>query len=120
MCLCVCLHVVLLHMPPVLQMAKMLDVLEAFLNLHGHTYMRLDGSTKPEARQVGVPAAGGEGWCCGLGAVMGGLVRAAERRTVGVIKGAEVSCRFPIQTDQQLKWLVALSSLCISLRRALS
>jgi SNF2 family DNA or RNA helicase len=34
------------------QMAKMLDVLEAFLNLHGHTYMRLDGSTKPEARQV--------------------------------------------------------------------
>lgn len=34
-------------------MAKMLDVLEAFLNLHGHTYMRLDGSTKPEARQVG-------------------------------------------------------------------
>jgi E1A-binding protein p400 len=33
-------------------MAKMLDVLEAFLNLHGHTYMRLDGSTKPEARQV--------------------------------------------------------------------
>lgn len=34
------------------QMAKMLDVLEAFLNLHGHTYMRLDGSTKPEQRQV--------------------------------------------------------------------
>jgi hypothetical protein len=33
-------------------MSKMLDVLEAFLNLHGHTYMRLDGSTKPEARQV--------------------------------------------------------------------
>lgn len=33
-------------------MAKMLDVLEAFLNLHGHTYMRLDGSTKPEQRQV--------------------------------------------------------------------
>lgn len=35
-----------------LQMAKMLDILEAFLNLHGHTYMRLDGATKPEARQV--------------------------------------------------------------------
>jgi hypothetical protein len=35
-----------------LQMARMLDVLEAFLNLHGHTYMRLDGSTKPEQRQV--------------------------------------------------------------------
>jgi hypothetical protein len=33
-------------------MAKMLDLLEAFLNLHGHTYMRLDGSTKPEQRQV--------------------------------------------------------------------
>jgi len=34
------------------QMSKMLDVLEAFLNLHGHTYCRLDGSTKPETRQV--------------------------------------------------------------------
>ncbi|EFJ47501.1 hypothetical protein VOLCADRAFT_61396, partial [Volvox carteri f. nagariensis] len=34
------------------QMAKMLDVLEEFLNLHGHTYMRLDGSTRPEQRQV--------------------------------------------------------------------
>ncbi len=33
-------------------MAKMLDVLEVFLNLHGHTYSRLDGSTKPEQRQV--------------------------------------------------------------------
>jgi len=36
--------------PP--QMAKMLDVLESFLNLHAHTYMRLDGSTKPEQRQI--------------------------------------------------------------------
>ncbi|KAK9839615.1 hypothetical protein WJX81_001019 [Elliptochloris bilobata] len=34
------------------QMTRMLDVLEAFLNLHGHTYLRLDGSTKPEMRQV--------------------------------------------------------------------
>ncbi len=34
------------------QMAKMLDVLEVFLNLHGHTYMRLDGSTRPEQRQI--------------------------------------------------------------------
>lgn len=34
------------------QMAKMLDLLEAFLNLHGHTYVRLDGSTRPEQRQV--------------------------------------------------------------------
>jgi hypothetical protein len=33
-------------------MARMLDVLESFLNLHGHTYMRLDGSTKPEQRQI--------------------------------------------------------------------
>jgi hypothetical protein len=33
-------------------MAKMLDVLESFLNLHAHTYMRLDGSTKPEQRQI--------------------------------------------------------------------
>lgn len=34
------------------QMTKMLDVLEAFLNLHAYTYLRLDGSTKPEQRQV--------------------------------------------------------------------
>ena len=34
------------------QMTKMLDVLEAFLNLHGYVYLRLDGSTKPEQRQV--------------------------------------------------------------------
>ena len=34
------------------QMSKMLDILEAFLGLHGHTYVRLDGGTKPEARQV--------------------------------------------------------------------
>lgn len=34
------------------QMTKMLDVLEAFLNLHGHSYCRLDGATKPEQRQV--------------------------------------------------------------------
>ena len=33
------------------QMSKMLDLLEAFLNIHGHTYVRLDGATKPEARQ---------------------------------------------------------------------
>merc|ERR1712025_928023 len=34
------------------QMTKVLDVLEAFLNFHGHTYLRLDGSTKVEQRQV--------------------------------------------------------------------
>jgi len=33
------------------QMSKMLDVLEDFINLHGHTYVRLDGSTKVENRQ---------------------------------------------------------------------
>jgi SNF2 family DNA or RNA helicase len=33
------------------QMSKMLDVLEAFLNLHAYVYMRLDGSTKPAKRQ---------------------------------------------------------------------
>jgi SNF2 family DNA or RNA helicase len=33
------------------QMTRMLDVLENFLNLHGHTYVRLDGSVKVEARQ---------------------------------------------------------------------
>jgi hypothetical protein len=35
------------------QMSKMLDLLESFLNIHGYSYMRLDGSTKPEQRQVG-------------------------------------------------------------------
>ena len=34
------------------QMTKMLDILEVFLNLNGHTYVRLDGSTKPEQRQI--------------------------------------------------------------------
>ena len=33
-------------------MTKVLDVLESFLNFHGHTYLRLDGSTKVEQRQV--------------------------------------------------------------------
>lgn len=33
------------------QMSKMLDILEAFLNLNGHTYLRLDGSTGVERRQ---------------------------------------------------------------------
>jgi SNF2 family DNA or RNA helicase len=34
------------------QMTKMLDVLESFLNLYGYSYCRLDGSTKPEQRQL--------------------------------------------------------------------
>ncbi|KAK7267339.1 hypothetical protein RIF29_20008 [Crotalaria pallida] len=34
------------------QMTKMLDILEAFINLYGYTYMRLDGSTLPEERQT--------------------------------------------------------------------
>lgn len=34
------------------QMTKMLDVLEAFLNYHGHIYLRLDGSTRVEQRQI--------------------------------------------------------------------
>lgn len=33
------------------QMSKMLDILEIFLNLHAHTYVRLDGSTGVEKRQ---------------------------------------------------------------------
>lgn len=33
-------------------MTKMLDVLEAFLNYHGHIYLRLDGTTKVEQRQL--------------------------------------------------------------------
>jgi superfamily II DNA/RNA helicase len=34
------------------QMSKMLDILEYFVNLHGYTYVRLDGSTKVERRQL--------------------------------------------------------------------
>lgn len=34
------------------QMTKMLDILEQFLNIHGHRYLRLDGTTKVEQRQV--------------------------------------------------------------------
>lgn len=34
------------------QMTKMLDILEAFLNFHGYIYLRLDGTTKVETRQV--------------------------------------------------------------------
>lgn len=30
----------------------MLDVLEQFLNYHGHIYLRLDGNTRVEQRQV--------------------------------------------------------------------
>ncbi|XP_052073827.1 helicase domino-like isoform X2 [Mytilus californianus] len=33
------------------QMTKMLNILEAFLNYHGHIYLRLDGTTKVEQRQ---------------------------------------------------------------------
>ncbi|CAL6298941.1 unnamed protein product [Bathycoccus prasinos] len=33
-------------------MTKMLDILESFLNLYGYSYCRLDGSTKPEQRQL--------------------------------------------------------------------
>lgn len=34
------------------QMTRVLDVLESFLNMHGHHYLRLDGATKIEQRQV--------------------------------------------------------------------
>ena len=33
------------------QMTRMLDIFEIFLNIHGFTYVRLDGSTKVELRQ---------------------------------------------------------------------
>lgn len=33
------------------QMSKMLDILEAFLNIHGHAYLRLDGATGVDRRQ---------------------------------------------------------------------
>ncbi|RMZ82071.1 hypothetical protein DV737_g2221, partial [Chaetothyriales sp. CBS 132003] len=34
------------------QMTKVLDILEQFLNIHGHLYLRLDGATKIEQRQM--------------------------------------------------------------------
>lgn len=34
------------------QMSKVLDILELFLNYHGYTYMRLDGATRIEDRQL--------------------------------------------------------------------
>ncbi|KAI1775569.1 SNF2 family domain-containing protein [Hypoxylon cercidicola] len=34
------------------QMTKVLDLLEQFLNIHGHKYLRLDGATKVEQRQI--------------------------------------------------------------------
>jgi helicase SWR1 len=34
------------------QMTKVLDILEQFLNIHGYKYLRLDGSTKIEQRQI--------------------------------------------------------------------
>jgi helicase SWR1 len=34
------------------QMTKVLDILEQFLNIHGHKYLRLDGATKVEQRQI--------------------------------------------------------------------
>lgn len=37
------------------QMTRMLDVLEAFLNFHGHIYLRLDGTTRVDQRQVLMP-----------------------------------------------------------------
>lgn len=39
------------------QMTRMLDVLEQFLTYHGHLYLRLDGSTRVEQRQVIPPSA---------------------------------------------------------------
>ncbi|KAK9448209.1 SNF2 family N-terminal domain-containing protein [Limtongia smithiae] len=34
------------------QMTKVLDILEKFLNIHGYRYLRLDGATKIEQRQI--------------------------------------------------------------------
>lgn len=34
------------------QMTKVLDVLEQFLNIHGHKYLRLDGSTRTDQRTI--------------------------------------------------------------------
>jgi helicase SWR1 len=34
------------------QMTKVLDILEQFLNIHGYRYLRLDGATKVEQRQI--------------------------------------------------------------------
>lgn len=61
------------------QMSKMLDILEAFLNIHGYTYLRLDGATGVDRRQrymdrfnndakifcfILSTRSGGKYWCC--------------------------------------------------------
>ena len=33
-------------------MTRVLDILEIFLNFHGYRYLRLDGATKIEQRQI--------------------------------------------------------------------
>lgn len=48
LCVAVCFSRVLVFT----QMARVLDVLEIFLNYHGHTYLRLDGATPVQKRQV--------------------------------------------------------------------
>ncbi|KAF4675977.1 swr1 complex component [Perkinsus olseni] len=42
--------------PNLAAMSRMLDIIEAFMNLHGFTYVRLDGSTPVEQRQLVVEA----------------------------------------------------------------
>lgn len=37
-------------------MSRMLDVLEIFLTFHGYTYLRLDGATPVQKRQVSILA----------------------------------------------------------------
>lgn len=76
------------------QMAKMLDVLELFLNLHGHTYMRLDGSTKPESRQIMMTVrgrgAGSRSWRgggYGSRGHRGGYLRVGSAKMLCVDKG---------------------------------
>ena len=56
------------------QMARMLDVLEIFLNYHGYMYLRLDGATPVQKRQVwrGGEGRGGEGEGRGGGGREGG------------------------------------------------
>lgn len=76
-------------------MARMLDVLESFLNLHAHTYVRLDGSTKPEQRQILMQVGGGgSAWCSLVPAnsEAGRRLRACTQESARADKRARMLC----------------------------
>ena len=109
-------------------MDRLLDILEQFLNFHGHIYLRLDGTTRVDQRQVshitvqwqgrlrysaGNYRAGVVRWPCPVttgGTELTGVVRGrvADGATVPVL-GADWPRRLP--THRQYTRSAAASSL---------